>query len=187
MDFEVKSRKADIPFGMLFVGFSTVTDGLRAELDQTVVELPMCPIKPWQSEWYLAGTGAVDSLWVGCITQTEGGEPQLVETARAKAGAAQRPPELLAVGRELALARGGDCDENDSVLQQLALRGWSDWGLAVDSSAYKADGVQLRDVDVKAQAFGEPSQLLCDVLGGARLGGVDDQGAAGGGRGHGRR
>jgi hypothetical protein len=58
-------------------------------------------------------------------------------------------------------------------------------GTPLYSSAYKADGVEGRDVGVESQALGDASQLLGDVLGGARLGAVDNQGAACG-RGHGR-
>jgi len=45
-------------------------------------------------------------------------------------------------------------------------------------STYKGNGIQLRDLGVESQAYGEPSQFLSDVLGVSRLGTVNDQGPA---------
>ena len=37
--------KSDIPFGMLFVRFATVTYRLCSKLDETVIELTVCPVE----------------------------------------------------------------------------------------------------------------------------------------------
>lgn len=112
----------------------------------------------------------------------------MLETGGRQAGAAKGPPQLLAVGGELALAGGGDGDEHDRVLQQLFLRGGSEGGVKQPPwRAYEADGIELGDVGVEAQTLGQAAQLFCNVLGVSCLGAVDDQGSTARFRSHGRR
>ena len=111
------------PFWMLLVRLAAIADGMRAQLEQAIVELAMRPIE----------------LGIGRVTQAKRGKPHVVETARAEAGTAQGFPEYLAVGGQLALARGGYGDENDRVLQQLLLHSVNDPATAAGRAPHVQD------------------------------------------------
>lgn len=94
---------------MLLVRLASIADLLRAELYETVVEFAVRPVE----------------LWIGSVAQAKRRKPHVMQTARAQSGASEGSPEGLAVGGQLALAGGGDGDQDDVVLQQVLLEGVS--------------------------------------------------------------
>lgn len=90
----------DLPLWVLFVRFTTVTYRLGSQLDEAVVQLAMGPVV----------------LWIRGVSEAKRRKSHLLQTAWAQPSTSDGFPELLAVGRQIALARGGDCDENDLVV-----------------------------------------------------------------------
>lgn len=151
---------------MLLVGLAAVADGLGPKLHQAIVQLAVGPVE----------------LRVRRVSQAEGCEMQLVQTARAQTSTPQGAPEDLAVERQLALARRRDGDQDDFTLQQLSLlHNQPGAGALKGKGTYKGHGIELDDIGIEAQPLSEAAQLLSDVLGVACLGAVEHESAAGGG------
>lgn len=85
---------------MLFIGFTTITYWLGPQLDEAVIEFAMGPVV----------------LWIRGVAESERRKAHVLQTGCAQASASDGPPELLAVWRQVALAGGGDCDQNNMML-----------------------------------------------------------------------
>jgi hypothetical protein len=96
----------DLPLWLLFVALASVTHGLCSQLDQAIIQFAMCPVV----------------LGIRGVSESEGSKLHLLQTSRPQSGATERPPECLTVRRQVALATGGDGNEDNVVLQQLFLQ-----------------------------------------------------------------
>lgn len=97
----IKMKHDDLPFWMLLVRFASVVHWLCPELDETIVQFPMCPVE----------------LWIRSITKSERGKFHLRQTPRSQSSTSKRSPKGLAVGGQFTLASGGNGNEHNFMLQ----------------------------------------------------------------------
>lgn len=109
---------------MLFIRLPTLVNRCRAQLRKPVAQLSVRPVEPFRSSVAIGRPRreAQHLLWVGGISQTEGGELQSTKTSRLESDTPKRSPEPLSVCRQFALARGGDGDDHDLVFEEVVLR-----------------------------------------------------------------
>lgn len=118
-------------------------------------------------------------LWIGRITKTKGCKFHLTQAPWSQPSTSDGFPKLLAIGWQVTLARSGNGDENDIVLQQLSLPTVNHRSLhATPPLTYKSDGVELSDFRVESQSLSDPSHLLSHILRVPCFRAVDDQCAA---------
>lgn len=118
-------KEKDSPLWLLLIALTTIANWLRPKLDETIVELAMCPIE----------------LWIRGISKPKRGKPHLLQTSWSESCTADRPPELLAVWWQVALATSRNCNKHDIAMEELLLRDINMCILNISTSTYKGDGV----------------------------------------------